>query len=322
MKRVGVTGSPGSGKTTLWRAITGGRSAGEVAAVEVPEPRLDRLVEMHSSRKRVAAQIEVVDVHAAERTKASALSKLREMDAILLVAPTFSGGDALHHVNLVIEDLILADLQPVETRLERARKDASSKEEVPVLESAKSVLEQGKLLSSRSWEKDQLAVFSPLSPLTLKSIVVVLNSDEKGLERQAPEIPFPSFSVAAALEAEIVGIDQAEAFELLSAYGVVESALWRVIHAVYRSLDLITFLTTSDKESRAWEVHRGATAPEAAGVIHSDLQRGFIRAEVISFDELEEIGSWEEAKAAKRLRLEGKDYIVAEGDVVHFRFAV
>lgn len=322
MKRVGVTGSPASGKTTLWKAITGGPTSGDIATVEVPDTRLDRLVEMHSSRKRVAAHIEIVDVHASAKTHASSIARLREMDALLLTAPAFGGQDAEEDLRKVTEDLILADLQPVESRLDRARKDPSAKNEIPVLESAKSVLEEGRFLSTEKWEDGEMAVFSSLAPITLKPLVVVVNVGEGDLERDTSAIPYTSFSVDAALEAELAGVDESEALELLSAYGITQSALSRLVDAIYRSLDLITFLTTSDKESRAWEVRRGARAPEAAGVIHSDMQRGFIRAEVISFEELEEIGHWDVAKVQKKIRVEGKEYVFKEGDVAHFLFAV
>ncbi len=322
MKRVGVTGPPGSGKSTIWKAISGGTSAGEVATISVPDERLGALVEMHSSRKAVAAQIEVVDVHAAARTQASAIAKLREMDAILLVVPAFGGQDPAPHISAAIEDLILADLQPVETRLERAKKDASAKREIPALERAKRVLEEGKWLAQESWASDELDTFSSLALVTLRPIVVVFNADENGLDGSAPPLEFPSFVASASLEAEVVGMGAEEAQELLGAYGINQTVLGRVIDAVYRSLDLISFFTTSDKESRAWEVRSGAKAPEAAGVIHSDMQRGFIRAEVISFEELKEIGHWDTAKAQGKIRVEGKDYPFKEGDVTHFRFAI
>ena len=147
--------------------------------------------------------------------------------------------------------------------------------------------------------------------------------DEAGLgEVDSTDLALPSFAVSAALEAEVAGLDAGEAGTLLQAYGIEEPVLGRVIDAVYRLLDLITFFTAGEKESRAWEVRRGALAPEAAGVVHSDIQRGFIRAEIISYDDLVAAGSWNAAKARGVLRLEGKDYRMNEGDVCHFRFAV
>lgn len=318
MKAVGITGPPGGGKTTLWRAITGGGARGEVGVVDVPDPRLDVLVAMESSRKRVPIQIQVADVHAAARSSAAAFAELRTMDALMVVAPAFGGQDPAPEIAAFGEELILADLGPFETRLNRARKDPAARADIPFLEAGMAHLEGGQPLRSRVWEPEELRAFAGLAPLTLKPAVVVRNVDEGGLDSPAPD----GFSVAAALEAEVTGLDPGEAADLLAAYGVAEPVAGRVVDAVYRLLDLITFLTTGDTESRAWEVRRGATAPEAAGVIHSDIQRGFIRAEIIGYDDLVAAGSWNAAKAKGVLRLEGKEYRMAEGDVCHFRFAV
>ena len=322
MKSVGITGPPGSGKTTLWRAITGGGAKGEVGVVDVPDPRLDVLVAMEQSRKRVPIQIRVADVHAAARSQAAALAELRTMDALMMVAPAFGGQDPAPEIAAFEEELILADLGPFETRLNRARKDPAARADAPFLEAAMAHLEGGLPLRSRAWEPEELRAFAGIAPLTLKPAVVVRNVDEGGLAEAPAEGYADGFAVAAALEGEVAGLDQAEAADLLAAYGVGEPVAARVVDAVYRLLDLITFLTTGDTESRAWEVHRGATAPEAAGVIHSDIQRGFIRAEIIGYNDLVAAGSWQAAKTRGVLRLEGKDYRMAEGDVCHFRFAV
>jgi len=321
MKKVGLTGPPGSGKTTLWMAVTGGVGSSDVAAVEVPEPRLDTLVELHASKSRVPARIEVADVHATARTQAAATARLREMDAVLVVVPAFGGQEPAEQLASFIEDLILADMGPVETRISRARKDLSAKKELPALERAMATLSEGRPLSSQQWETPDLAAFSALAPITLKPLMVVYNVDEDSSVAQEGS-GFPSFTSNAALEAEVAGMDPAEALPLLESFGITETSLGHVISSIYGALDLITFFTTSDKESRAWEVTRGATAPEAAGVIHSDLQRGFIRAEVVGYDTLVEAGSWDAAKKNGSIRVEGKDYVFAEGDVTHFRFAV
>jgi len=322
VKSVGITGPPGSGKTTLWRAVTGGESKGEIAVVDVPEPRLDVLVEMENSRKRVPIQIQMVDVHAGARSAAAAMGELRKMDALLLVVPSFGGQDAAAALSGYQDDLILADLGPFENRIERARKDAASRHEVPALEKALAHLEAGQPLRTGTWEPEELKAFAAMAPITLKPVVVVFNVDEEGLAADPPAVDLPSFSASAALEAEVGGLGPEESKELLGAYGIEEPVLGKVIDAVYRLLDLITFFTAGDTESRAWEVRRGATAPEAAGVIHSDIQRGFIRAEIIGYEALVAAGSWNNAKAKGVLRLEGKDYKMVEGDVCHFRFAV
>ena len=323
MKSVGITGPPGSGKTTLWRATSGGHARGEVATVAVPDARIDVLEKLHASRKRVAVQIELVDVHAGARSDAAATARLREMDALLLVVPAFGGQDPVRGLAAMRDQLILADMSPVENRLVRARKDPAAKHEVPALEAALEHLEDGSFLAERTWDRTELKVFSPLAPVTLKPVVVVWNVDEDGLTAQPPDAGgLPSFVASAALEAEVADLPPEEATPLLEAFGVDEPVLGRVITAVYRSLDLITFFTTGEDETRAWEVRRGSLGPEAAGVIHSDIQRGFIRAEVVGYDTLVEAGSWDAAKSLGRLRVEGKDYVMAEGDVVHFRFAV
>lgn len=295
--------------------------SGDVATVSVPDPRLDKLVELHASRSKVWAKLGVVDIHSTARTAAAATGRLREMDAVLVVLPAFGGQDPTSAFESIRDDLVLADMGPVETRLRRARKDPSAKGEVPALEAAADHLGQGKLLSTRSWEAAQLKVFSSLAPITLKPLILVHNVDE-GTAGNGATPGLPGISVSAALEAEVRDMEPEDALELLNAYGVQEPVTGRVIQAVYRSLDLITFFTTGDDESRAWEVRKGATAPEAAGVIHSDIERGFIRAEVITYDDVVSAGSWDKAKAKGLMRVEGRDYVFKEGDVTHIRFAV
>ncbi|HEX2241428.1 MAG TPA: DUF933 domain-containing protein, partial [Actinomycetota bacterium] len=169
-------------------------------------------------------------------------------------------------------------------------------------------------------DEDAKRVLRGFGLLSLKPWIVVANIAESG---PLPDgLPEDAIAISASLEAEVAGMDANEAAELLEGFGIKEAGLSRVISACYRALDLITFLTTGEDETRAWEVRRGAHAPEAAGVIHSDLQRGFIRAEVIGYEELVAAGSWDAAKAMGQLRVEGKDYVVQEGDVMHIRFAV
>ncbi len=322
MKTVGITGPAGSGKSTLWRAISGQKPVGDVATVAVPDPRLDKLSELHASKSTVHAQVEVVDVHATARTAAAASARLRNMDALLEVIPGFGGQDGAAGLGAIKDELLLADMGPFENRLAKAKRDPSAKKELPVLQTALDHLNEGKFLSTRSWEKEELAFFSALAPVTLKPIILVYNVDEDALDRTIETAGLTTISVSALLEAEVAGLSNEEARDLLSAYGVDEPVMGRVIQEVYRSLDLITFFTTGEDESRAWEVRRGATAPEAAGVIHTDIQRGFIRAEVISYDELVAAGHWDKAKAAAKIRVEGKDYVFKEADCTHFRFNV
>lgn len=322
MKSVGITGPQGSGKSTLWRAISGLAPVGDVATVAVPDARIDRLSELHKSKKTVYAQVEVVDVHATARTSASAGARLRNMDALVVVIPGFGGQDGNAALGAMTDELLLADMGPFENRLTKAGRDPSAKAELPVLQAALDCLNDGKFLSTREWEKEEMAVFSALAPLTLKPIILVYNVDEDALDATLDAPGFTCITVSALLEAEVAGMTPADAKDLLGAYGVEEPVMGRVIQEVYRSLDLITFFTTGDDETRAWEVKRGATAPEAAGAIHTDIQRGFIRAEVITYDELVATGDWDKAKAAAKIRVEGKDYLFKEGDCTHFRFNV
>jgi ribosome-binding ATPase YchF (GTP1/OBG family) len=221
-------------------------------------------------------------------------------------------------------EMVLADLTNVESGLDKARKkargSAEGKVEAAVLEKAHELLDAERPLRDGTFDDAERKILRGFGPLTMKPWIVVANTEEGS---DLPEgLPGDAFPVSAALEAEVAGMDEAEAAELLAGYGVEEPGLTRVIGACYRALDLITFLTTGEDETRAWEVRKGAKAPEAAGVIHSDLERGFIRAEVVAYDELVEAGSWDAAKTKGKLRVEGKDYVVVEGDVLNIRFAV
>jgi GTP-binding protein YchF len=325
MKEVGIVGVPYSGKTTLFTALTNTGSAGgrsNQAVVDVPDPRLGVLSEMERSKKVVAAKVRFVDVPGG--LTAQGIAEFRQMDALCFVLRAF-GDDANPSKELadIVAELIIADLASIESGLDKARKkargSAEAKSEVDVLEVAHALLEEERPLSEGSFDPAAQKILRGYGPLSMKPWIVVLNVAEGGgaggFERDA-------VVVSASLEAEVAGMDAADARELLAGFGVDEPGLDRVIAACYRALDLITFLTTGEDETRAWEVRRGATAPEAAGAIHSDLQRGFIRAEVVAYDELVDAGSWAAAKTAGRLRVEGKDYVVAEGDVLNIRFAV
>jgi ribosome-binding ATPase len=191
--------------------------------------------------------------------------------------------------------------------------------EVDALRAAKEALDGEKPLRDARLSADHMALLRGIAPLTSKPEVVVANLEEG---TSVPPGLGDAVGVYAAIEAEVSGMDAEEARSLLQEFGVHEPGLQTVIAACYRALDLITFLTTGEDETRAWEVRQGATAPEAAGVIHSDLERGFIRAEVISYDDLVAAGSMDAAKAAGKIRVEGKDYVVREGDILHVRFAV
>jgi ribosome-binding ATPase len=326
MKDVGIVGVPYSGKTTLFMAITsagslGGRS--NQAVVDVPDDRLRVLTELERSAKTVHAKVRFVDVPGG--LTAQGIAEFRQTDALCIVVRAHGpDADPSGELGTVEAELLLADLASIESALEKARKKARSAQEAQreaeILERAHGLLDSERLLRSATWDEEELKFLRGFGALTLKPWVVVANVEEGGALPDG--LPAGAVAVSAALEAEVAGMDLTEARELLSGFGVEEPGLGVVIGACYRALDLITFLTTGEDESRAWEVRRGAKAPEAAGVIHSDLERGFIRAEVVHFDDLVAAGSWDGSKSAGRLRVEGKDYEVKEGDCVNIRFAV
>lgn len=326
MKDIGIVGLPYSGKSTLFSALTrsgaaGGRS--NQAVVDVPDPRLAVLADMEKSKKVVHAKVRFVDVPGG--LTAQGIAEFRQTDALCMVVRAF-GDDADPKAELASleAELVLADLANVESGVEKARKRAKGKDvvrgEVETLEKAHALLDAEKPLRDETFDADELKILKGYAPLTLKPWIVVANTGEG--DDPPASLGDDVIAISAALESEVAGVSDQEAKELLAGFGIESPGLEKVIDACYRALDLITFLTTGEDETRAWEVRRGATAPEAAGVIHSDLQRGFIRAEVIGYDDLIAAGSWDGAKAKGQLRVEGKDYVVKEGDVLHVRFAV
>ena len=317
---------PYSGKSTLFTALTrsggaGGRS--NQAVVDVPDPRVAVLSQQESSKKVVAAKVRFVDVPGG--LTAQGIAEFRQTDALCMVVRAFGpDADPAGELASLEAELILADLASIESGLEKAKKKAKaksdSKAEVDVLSKADELLNEERPLRAGSFDADETKILRGYAPLTLKPWIVVVNVEEGG---ELPDgMPEGAIAVSAALEAEVAGVEPAEAAELLAGFGIDEPGLDRVIAACYRALDLITFLTTGEDETRAWEVRRGAKAPEAAGAIHSDLERGFIRAEVVGYDDLVAAGKWDNAKAKGVLRVEGKDYVVQEGDVLNIRFAV
>jgi GTP-binding protein YchF len=326
MKDIGIVGLPYSGKSTLFAALTrtgavGGRS--NMAVVDVPDPRLGVLTQIESSKKTVAAKVRFVDVPGG--LTAQGIAEFRQTDALAIVVRAL-GPDASPTADLsaVQAELLLADLGSVENGVDRARKrpknSPEAQTEVAALQQAQALLEAERPVIEGDFDESARKLLRGFGLLTLKPWIVVANTEEGADPETEP--PPGAIAISASLEAEVAGMEAGEAAELLESFGVTEPGLDRVISACYRALDLITFLTTGEDETRAWEVARGAKAPEAAGVIHTDLQRGFIRAEVVGYDDLVAVGSWDAAKAKGLLRVEGKDYPVAEGDVLNIRFAV
>jgi len=327
MKSIGLVGVPYSGKSTLFTALTRTGAAGgraNQAVVQVPDPRPAELARLEDSKKIVQAQVRFVDVPGG--ATAQGLAALREVDALCVVVRAFGpGAEPGKELAEVTADLLLGDLAVVERSLENARKRSTARSggapgEVQALELALASLEKERPVREADLSLEDRKILRGLALLTLKPWVVVANLEEGSAV--PPSLGPDALGVWAEIEAEAAALTPDEAGQLLEGFGVTSPGLDRVVAASYRALDLITFLTTGPDESRAWEVRRGATVPEAAGVIHTDLQRGFIRAEVVSYDDVVAAGGWDAAQARGALRVEGKEYVVREGDVLSIRFAV
>jgi GTP-binding protein YchF len=341
MENLGLVGFTGAGANRLFSALTGLPVPSEyeaaVGVASLPDERLLRLTEMSRSKKTVAAGFELVNLALPPGSKpgeglgAKFLGALRNCDAILIVLRAFADGGVVPDpegdlVALELE-LVLADIASVEQRLARQRRAAKSGDkeilaEVEVLEKAHALLSDGTPIRRGSFATDEIGRLAPVFLLTTKPLLIVANTGEE----QATAAPLPAgeevLAVPVDIEAEIAACAFDDRAEMRESYGLGESALDAVAQAAYHLLGRLTFFTTGEDESRAWTFRAGAKAPECAGVIHSDLQRGFIRAEVIDWRELLEIGSWAKARELKKLRIEGKDYEVRDGDVLEIRFNV
>jgi len=358
MEKLGLVGLANAGKSTLYNALT--RSSTPVAAhpfsttetvvgdAVVPDERLEILARLHNSKKLVHAHIQVSDIAGLVSGASTGaglgnrfLGQIREADGIVYVLRSFVDDNVVGETDPVASletlelELVLADLAGVEGTLERRRKAARSDKalvaEVEALEAAHASLSEGTPLYRARLGADERALLAHAFLLTDKPVLAVINCDEA----QPAGDPALEAAVAAhlggdavvlsaslKLEAELAVLDPAERDELLEGLGIERPALERIAEAAYRALGRRTFFTTGDKETHAWTFRAGANAQTCAGVIHSDLARGFIRAEVIHWEVLVEAGSWAKAKAMGMLRLEGKDYLVADGDVLEIRFNV
>lgn len=358
MERIGLVGLPNAGKTSLFDALTGSdapvaphpftTTETSVAVAPVPDARLQALATMSASRKVVRAGVEVVDIaglvagaSTGEGLGNRFLAQIREVDALCLVLRAFEDPEVVGECDPVAAletlelELVLADLATVESQVEKRRKaaraDKSLLAEVEAMDSARAVLGEGIPLYRAALDPEQDSARRGMFLLTDKPILVVVNVGEDQVD-VAQETVKPVLdaldgrgevlAASVRLEAEAAQLDEAERAELMAGLGLGEGALARVAAAAYQLLGRRVFFTTGDKETRAWSFRDGAAAPECAGVIHSDLRRGFIRAEVIAWSDLLDAGSWAKAKSQGRIRLEGKDYRVADGDVLEIRFNV
>ena len=355
---IGIVGLPNVGKSTLFNALT---RADILAAnypfatiepntgiVPVPDPRLDTLQQIYKAEKIIPATVTFVDIAGlvAGASKGEGLGNkfldnIRKTDAIVHVVRAFENDDILRHdeapvdpkadIDIINTELILADLQTIEKHLPKVQKEAkaspAAREAVGYLESLQRHLSEGTPLSALP-SLDEEAI-SDLHLLTAKPVIYAFNVDENTLTSVSTKkelshliAPARSLFVCAKLEEEIKDLTEVEAQELLSSYGVEETGLQQLIHSAYDTLGLQSYLTAGPKEVRAWTIHKGYTAPQAAGVIHTDFERGFIAAQIVDYDDLVAAGSEQAAKAAGKVRTEGKTYVMQPGDIVEFRFNV
>jgi len=343
--KAGLVGYALSGKTTLFHALTGLHKGGGVVqihlgAIKVPDPRVEQLSAIYKPKKTTFAEMRFADLPGARGKGASldaeALKALSDVDALCLVARGFPGGDGsapdpVRELNDFDAELVLADLAVVERRLDRLRKEhGKTGSEYHELERLKAVLDEGKALRTMAWtdaEAKEMAHFRFLSRLPILVVVNAPEADAAG----SPSLPMrvaagergaEAIQLSAPVEAEIADLDANDQPEFLASLGLEEPARTRFIRAAYHLLDYISFFTVGEDEVRAWTIRRGDRAPRAAGRIHSDIERGFIRAEVMHYDDFVAAGSEHKAKEQGKFRLEGKEYVVQDGDIVNFRFAV
>jgi GTP-binding protein YchF len=339
--RAGIVGFAGSGKSTLFHLLTGARPdpgkihSGQVGIATLSDPRLDQLAVLHKPKKVTPATVEFLDtpglMPGSHADNPQRLALIREGDALLVVLNGFSGGDPAAELSAFRDEILFADLGVVTSRVERLeaslKKPRPDREqlskELVVVKQVQAVLEEGKTVASLSLSVDDKKPLRSFGLLTDKAEVVVLNTIQgrevpESLRAIAPE----ALAIDAKLELELAQLEPDERAAFMADLGVSDLGRDRIIRCGYDAVGIITFFTAGDPEVRGWNLERGATAVEAAGKIHTDLAKGFIRAEVTAYDELKDVATLKDAKAKHLQRLEGKDYIVKDGDVIYFRSAV
>lgn len=343
--KVGLIGHRGAGKTTIFNMLTGlqaqvggfaGKEEIHLGVIKVPDPRIDRLSQIFKPQKTTYAEIRFTDFPPNEgeenlKSNQALVTQMREVDAITLVLRDFgSAVNPVRELTDLLTEMILADLTVVENRRSRLKKEKARPQEEALLERCTQALENEQSLRSIQFSADEENLASGFGFLSRKPLLVIFNQAEEQAGRPLPEDyqaelgrrGLQGLALAGKLEMEIAQLDEKDRAAFLKEIGIEEPARDRFIRAMYGLMDLLSFFTTGEDEVRAWTITKGTVAKKAAGKIHSDIERGFIRAEVVTYDEFILYGSEAKCKEAGKLRLEGKDYLVKDGDIIHFRFAV